>query len=167
MENCDHLDPDFSVAKAAQAAGFVLWIVRKPMPVAELSKLIGDADATAVARLHQSITGDRPMRRTGFYGGGNLDALMRFNAIDPCTEWSQLLQPLWAKGDQWPSSICLRVDEMPARDLLSDAEATILFEIAREHAFARFRGERPERSRAKPDRVADIVKLRRPRRSAG
>jgi hypothetical protein len=160
MENCDYLDADFSVAKAAQAVGFVLWIVRKPMPVAMLSRLIGDADATAVSRLKRSITGDRP-KAQGFYGGGNLDALMRFNAIDPCAEWNQLLQPLWAKGDQWPSSICLRVQEMPARDLLSDTEAAILFEIAREHAFARFRGSRSDKRSAKPDQPVEIIKLRK------
>lgn len=161
MENCDHLDPDFAVAKAAQAVGFVLWIVRKPMTVAELSRLIIDADATACSRLQQPITGDRPMRKAnGFFGGSNLDALLRFNCIDRCTEWGNLLQPLWAKGDQWPSSICLRVEEMPARDLLSDAEAAILFEIAREHAFARFRGARTDKLSTKPDRAAEVVKLR-------
>jgi hypothetical protein len=74
----------------------------------------------------------------GLHGSSNLEALMRFNAIDRSPEWDSVLRPVWAKDDQWPSSIRLRVEEMPARDLLSDDEAAILFEAAREKALARF-----------------------------
>jgi hypothetical protein len=139
VENCDYLDTDFCSAKAAQAVGFLLWLVRKPMRVTELAELVGEADAIALARLQQSITGDRPVRNAaGFHESSNLDALMRFNAIDQCPEWHRLLQPVWTKDDQWPSSIRLRIEEMPVRDLLSDDEAAILFEAAREMALARF-----------------------------
>jgi hypothetical protein len=139
VENCDYLDTDFCVAKAAQTVGFLLWLVRKPMRVTELIELVGQADAIALSRLQHSITGDRPVRNAaGFHGSSNLEALMRFNAIDGSPEWDRLLQPVWTKDDQWPSSIRLRVEEMPDRDLLSDSEAAILFEAAREMALARF-----------------------------